>query len=123
MCCSISRGEISKGYPDDTGIIRRYHPGVKRDLVIAILSTHRADLRALGVQSLFLFGSVARDEARIDSDVDVLVELDHSPTLFELARIKLRLEGWLGASVDLGLRDAVREPLRDRVFREAIRAA
>ena len=96
---------------------------MKRDEAISILSTHRTDLRNLGVKSLYLIGSVARDEAGPNSDVDVLLELDHSPTLFELARIKLELQRWLGTNVDVGLRDAVREPLRERVLREAFRAA
>ena len=47
---------------------------MKRDEVLAILAAHREPLQRLGVKSLTLFGSVARDEARPDSDVDLLVE-------------------------------------------------
>jgi len=47
---------------------------MKRDEVLTILATHREQLEKLGVKSLSLFGSVARDEARFDSDVDLLVE-------------------------------------------------
>ncbi len=46
---------------------------MKRDQVLAILNAHQAELQDLGVKSLELFGSVARDEARRDSDVDFLV--------------------------------------------------
>jgi uncharacterized protein len=49
---------------------------MKRDEVLAILATHREPLQKLGVRSLSLFGSVARDEAGADSDVDLLVEFN-----------------------------------------------
>ena len=41
-----------------------------------ILREHRAELDAMGVRSLSIFGSVARDEAGPESDVDLLVEFD-----------------------------------------------
>ncbi|WP_341735515.1 nucleotidyltransferase domain-containing protein [Microcoleus sp. CAWBG640] len=47
---------------------------MKRADVLAILAAHQERLKALGVKSLDLFGSVARDEARSDSDVDFLVD-------------------------------------------------
>ncbi len=46
---------------------------MKRDRVLAIVNAHQAELHDLGVKSLEIFGSVARDEARPDSDVDFLV--------------------------------------------------
>jgi hypothetical protein len=47
---------------------------IKRDEVKAILNAHRLQLQALGVQSRNLFGSVGRDRATPESDVDLLVE-------------------------------------------------
>jgi predicted nucleotidyltransferase len=44
--------------------------------VIARLKAAEPELRARGVAALYLYGSYARDEAREDSDIDVLVELD-----------------------------------------------
>jgi predicted nucleotidyltransferase len=50
---------------------------MKRQEVLGILHKHESELRKnFGVQSLSLFGSVARDEARPDSDVDLLVEFN-----------------------------------------------
>lgn len=46
---------------------------MKRDEVLAIVAQHQADLQAMGVKSLALFGSVARNEAKAASDVDFLV--------------------------------------------------
>jgi uncharacterized protein len=53
---------------------------LKRAEVLAILETHQGRLKALGVKTLDLFGSVARDEARPDSDVDFLVEFSIEAT-------------------------------------------
>ena len=45
-----------------------------RDDLLDILQKHQKDLQEFGVKSLAIFGSVVRDEARADSDVDILVE-------------------------------------------------
>ena len=47
-----------------------------RDEVLTTLKAHEADLRARGVARIALFGSLARGEARPDSDVDLMVEID-----------------------------------------------
>jgi predicted nucleotidyltransferase len=44
---------------------------MKRDEAISRLQQHEADLKRLGVEHLYLFGSTARGEARDDSDVDL----------------------------------------------------
>ena len=95
---------------------------MKREEVLAILADHQERLKALGVKSLDLFGSVARDEARSDSDVDFLVDFSIEASLFDLFRIQHYLEDVLGCAVDLGTEDALREHLREPVLKEAIRA-
>ena len=75
------------------------------------------------MRSLDLFGSVARNEARADSDVDLLVDFERPIGLFHFFRVQRRLEELLGARVDLVMRDAVKPQLRERIFAEAIRAA
>ena len=47
-----------------------------RDEVLSVLKAHEAELRARGVARVALFGSLARGEARPDSDVDLMVEID-----------------------------------------------
>jgi predicted nucleotidyltransferase len=56
--------------------------------VLETLRTHESELRRLGVSHAAVFGSVARSEAREDSDIDVLVELDPDQPMgiFEYAR-------------------------------------
>ena len=95
---------------------------MKREEVLAILAVHKDKIKALGVKSLDLFGSVARDEARPDSDVDFLVEFSIEASLFDLFRVQHYLEDLLGCSIDLGTEDALREHLREPILKEAIRA-
>lgn len=96
---------------------------MKRDEVLRILAERREELAELGVRSLSLFGSVARNEARPDSDIDLLVEFDRPIGLFGFVKLKMRLEGMLGRRVDLVVVEGLKRRLRDRVLSEAIRAA
>ncbi|MBI2918412.1 MAG: nucleotidyltransferase family protein [Chloroflexi bacterium] len=93
-----------------------------RDEVLAVLSAHRDEIQRLGVRSLALFGSVARNEAGPDSDVDLLVEFDNRPVgLFHYARVQRYLETLLGVpKVDLVLRRAVLEELREEIYGAAV---
>ena len=94
---------------------------MKRDKVLSIVVTHQEALKEFGVKSLDLFGSVARDEAGSESDVDLLVEFSSPVGLFQFSRVRLYLENILGCSVDLGTQKALRQHLREPVFKDAIR--
>lgn len=96
----------------------------KRAEVIGFLSAHRQELaERFGVRSLALFGSMARDEAGPDSDVDVLVEFLETPGLTEYMRLKFWLEDHLGRQVDLVMKGALKSWARPLVEAEAIRVA
>ena len=86
-----------------------------------ILASHEAEIKAQGVQSLAVFGSVARGEAGPDSDLDLLVEFDRSIGLFHFVHVKDLLKDILGGvEVDLVIRDAVYEELKDDIYTEAV---
>jgi predicted nucleotidyltransferase len=89
--------------------------------VLALVQCHRDRLEEFGVKALFLFGSVARDEATAESDVDILVEFHHPVGLFTLLRLESFLEELFGCSVDVGTPNSLRPYVRDSVLREAIR--
>lgn len=96
---------------------------MQRDEVLRRLSSNREELAQRGVKSLALFGSVARGETTEASDVDLLVEFDRPVGLFELAELNDHLQEVLGAQrVDLILRRAVLDELKDDIFAEAIDA-
>ena len=95
-----------------------------REEVIDFLSSHRQELEELfGITSLALFGSVARDEAGPESDVDILVEFRKTPGLTEYMRLKFWLEELLGRQVDLVMEKALKSWARPLVEAEAIRVA
>jgi len=73
------------------------------------------------ISALFLFGSVARDEAREDSDINILVEFSHPIGLFQLISLKGDLEALLGRRVDIGTRRSLKPQVKGRVLEEAIR--
>ncbi len=93
---------------------------MRRDEILRLLSEHRAELEQLGAKSLALFGSAARDEARQDSDVDLLVEFERPVGLFEFVDLKSYLENLLGCQVDLGTPASLKPRLRERVLKEAV---
>ena len=97
---------------------------MNRDEAIDFLSSHRQELEErFGVRSLALFGSLARDEARPDSDIDLLVEFRETPGLTEYMRLKFWLEERLGRRVDLVMDKALKSWARPLVEAEAIRVA
>ena len=96
---------------------------MRRADAIEFFASHREDLRRLGISSLLVFGSVARDEARSDSDLDLIAEFDRPVGYLGLARVQHELERLLGCRVDLATPGMIRSELRDQIYRDAVRAA
>jgi uncharacterized protein len=97
---------------------------MRRAEVLERIARHAEELRAdHGVASLSVFGSVARDEARPDSDVDVLVEFSRPVGLFAFGRLQDRLSEILESRVDLATPASLHSSLRVRILAESIRAA
>lgn len=91
---------------------------MSRDEALTLLLAHRNELDQFGVTSLALFGSVARDEARPDSDVDVLVEFRQSATFAGYLDLKQFLERLFNRPVDLATPRALRPAIRSRIASE-----
>ena len=97
---------------------------MRREQALRILAGHRRELRErFGVKSLRLFGSVARDEASEQSDVDVLVDFDETPSLFGFLRLQGYLQDLLGAKVDLITETGLKERARPYVEKDALNVA
>ncbi|HEY4158037.1 MAG TPA: nucleotidyltransferase family protein [Polyangiaceae bacterium] len=97
--------------------------GLRRADVVDLLEAHREAIHRLGVRTLSLFGSVARDEARPGSDVDLLAVFDGPITSDKFFGTKFFLEDLLGARVDLATEGSVRERFRGVIEPELIRVA
>ena len=66
---------------------------MNRDVILKELSKHQVELQSrFGVESLSLFGSVARNEAISASDLDILVTFINTPGLFGFIDLKVYLE-------------------------------
>ena len=96
---------------------------MQRDEVLERLAGHRGELNDLGVKSLALFGSMARDESSERSDVDLLVEFDRPVGLLKFVRVQRYLTELLESRVDLVTLDALKPKMREEVLAEAIHAA
>ena len=93
---------------------------------LAILNEAFPSLQAkYGLREISVFGSVARNEAALGSDVDLLVEFEPGKAcgFFAFYALQKELEKLLGAPVDLVSLDALKPQLKNRILAEAIRAA
>jgi predicted nucleotidyltransferase len=95
-----------------------------KGIVIETLRRHEPELKAAGIVHLRLFGSVARDEASVLSDIDIIADFDPSKrlTLFGMARLENQLSDLLGVKVDLSPAGSMKERVRARALREAVHA-
>lgn len=75
-------------------------------------------LKRQGVTRAALFGSVARGEAKKNSDVDILVRLQKGKNLFDFVGLKLELEEKLGKKVDLVSYGAIKPRLKDIILKD-----
>jgi uncharacterized protein len=94
---------------------------MRRDEAITKLKEHEAELRQLGVEHLYLFGSTARDEAHAGSDVDLF--FDHpegSLGLYELMDVKDAAARVLGCRTDIMTRRSLHRVLRERIEASAL---
>lgn len=95
---------------------------MKKAEAISRLKPFECRLRERGINALYLFGSTARDEAGVRSDLDLLYDYDPSRSfsLFDQASAMLELSDQLGAKVDLVSRVGLRPRLRERIENEMI---
>ena len=95
----------------------------ERERVVRLLHAQAPHLRARGLSSLGLFGSMARGEAGPNSDVDLLIETDPAARLgfFELFELREELETLLGRPVQFAFASGMRPWLREWIEDDRIR--
>ncbi|HXX80096.1 MAG TPA: nucleotidyltransferase family protein [Thermodesulfovibrionales bacterium] len=86
-----------------------------------ILKEHKDEvIRKYGVSEIGIFGSFVRGEQKKRSDIDVLVEYDEIPDLFEFINLERYLQRLLGKKIDLVRKEAIRPEIRERILREVV---
>ena len=92
-----------------------------REDILKILQNHLPSLRKeFSIKSLGLFGSHVRGDASKRSDVDILVEFDKTPGLFEFIELENRISDLLGKKVDLVTKNALKPAIGRFILAEVI---
>ncbi len=92
----------------------------RKDEVITYLRSHAADLKAAGMRSLYLFGSVARGDAGPDSDVDLFFEYEPHVRGLDVIGLYLAVEDLFDRKVDVVSRKSIHPALRQRIEADAV---
>lgn len=95
-----------------------------KEHLFTVVKDHQDEIHnKFNVESLSIFGSVARGHAKPDSDVDFLVSYKKTPGFFEFLDLKEYLENILGRRVDLVTKKALKKQLRKQILLEAERVS
>lgn len=94
-----------------------------REKVVSLVREHAAEIRARGVTGLGLFGSMARGDAGVDSDIDIVVDVapDRKFSLIDLAGLRVFLCELFRHETDVVIRDDLRPDFRAAIDRESVR--
>jgi len=102
----------------------RSAPDLSRQDPVSLLEAGAPIVKALaadrGFTRLAVFGSVARGDARPDSDIDLLIEAPKGTSSFEFVRLQQLIEQVLGRQVDLVSYGGLKQGLDDDIRREAV---
>lgn len=94
---------------------------MNRERIIATLRSNAVDLKRLGASTLFVFGSVARDEAGPLSDVDLFFDFEDARfSLVELVALRRRIGELVQAPVDVMSRGSIHPRLRAAIESSAV---
>ena len=97
---------------------------MNRQDIIARLRKNETELRARGVVHAAMFGSRARDDARPDSDTDIMIEIDPEAhiTVFDYAGLKEYIANLFDGPVDVVSRDGLKPYVRPAASADAVYA-
>ena len=87
--------------------------------ILKLLQQNIGEIRKFGVRRIGLFGSWVRGEGKPESDIDVLVEFDHS-TFDRYMELKFFLEELFGRNVDLVLAETLKKQIKPKIMREVL---
>ncbi|NLK00700.1 MAG: nucleotidyltransferase family protein [Clostridia bacterium] len=92
--------------------------------ILAKLDSKREEIMKIaskyGVQNIRVFGSIARGEETVNSDLDILVKFEQGRSLFDLIDLKYDLEDLLEREVDVITENSIHWYLKDGIEAEAV---
>lgn len=92
--------------------------------IIEIFTAHKDELaERFSVESIAIFGSVAKGAENPDSDIDILIRFKNTPGLFGFIDLKQYLETISGRTIDLVTENALKKQMRDDILKEAVLVA
>jgi len=84
----------------------------KKEEILVVAQQH-------GIMNIRIFGSVARGDDNLQSDIDLLVDLEKGRTLFDLGGALIQLQDLLGRKVDIVTERGLHWYLREKIMKEA----
>lgn len=91
---------------------------------LGVLQSKRTEILELaakhGASNVRLFGSVIRGDDREDSDIDFLVDMQETRSLFDLIGLQQDIERMLGKKVDVLTPNGINRYLKDRILGESV---
>lgn len=108
---------------DRPSVVSETEP-MDREYVIATLRAHERQLKEAGIVRLSLFGSTARGDAELSSDVDLLAAFDSTRrlSLLDVIHIENEIADLLGCKVDLAEEGQLKPYVQEKVEAEIVRA-
>jgi predicted nucleotidyltransferase len=104
-------------------ILLFYNTGVDAMKISKLIQNKREDIIRLsaqhGASNIRIFGSVSRGEESLESDIDLLVELEKGRSLLDLSGLTLDLQQLLGRKVDVLTEKSLHWYIRDKILKEA----
>lgn len=92
--------------------------------ISSIIKNKREDIMNIaqkyGAKNVRVFGSMARSEEDMDSDLDIIVEMESGSSLLDIIAIKQDIEELLGRKVDVVTEASISPYIRDAVLKEAV---
>lgn len=73
-----------------------------------------------GAKNVRVFGSVVRNEARKDSDVDILIDVEPGRSLLDMGGLLMDLQDLLGCRVDIVIARSLKKDIKDEILKEAV---
>ena len=96
----------------------------RRAVRLGELRTHREQIQAIadryGIHNVRVFGSVARDTATDDSDLDLLVDVQPGRGYFDLAGFALDVEDLLGVFTQVATPNGLDPRMRDKILADTV---